>query len=44
MADKNDMNSMAPEEYSELKKQEKAEVFELLSDATQKLLSPGRMK
>ena len=35
---------MAPEEYSELKKQEKAEVFDLLSDATQKLLSPGKLK
>ena len=44
MADRNDMNSMAPEEYSELKRKEKAEVFELLSDATQKLLSPGRLK
>ena len=43
MADRNDMNSMAPEEYSELKKQERAEVFDLLSDATQKLLS-GRYK
>ena len=44
MADRNDMNSMAPEEYSELKKQERAEVFDLLSDATQKLLLPGRLK
>ena len=44
MADRIDMNSMAPEEYSEIKKQERAEVFDLLSDATQKLLSPGRLK
>ena len=35
---------MSPDEYSELKRQEKAEVFDLLSDATQKLLSPDRLK
>ena len=44
MADRNDMNRMSSEEYTELKKQEKAEVFELLSDATQKLLSGDRLK
>lgn len=44
MADRNDTKRMAPEEYSELKRQEKAEVFDLLSDATQKLLDPGRLK
>ena len=44
MADRNDMDRMNPEEYSEFKKQEKAEVFELLSAATQKLLSPDRLK
>lgn len=31
-------------EYAELKRQEKAEVFEMLSDATQKLLSGSRLK
>ena len=41
----NDVNrTMSPDEYSELKRQEKAEVFDLLSDATQKLLSPDRLK
>ena len=35
---------MSADEYSELKRQEKAEVFDLLSDATQKLLSPDRLK
>ena len=35
---------MAPEEYSELKRQEKAEVFELLSAATQKLIRPEGLK
>lgn len=35
---------MAPEEYSELKRQEKAEVFELLSAATQKLIRPDGLK
>ena len=44
MADRIDMNSIAPEEYSEIKKQERADVFDLLSDASQKLLSPGRLK
>ena len=41
----NDVNrTMSADEYSELKRQEKAEVFELLSDATQKLLSPDRLR
>lgn len=44
MADRNDVSSMAPEEYSELKRQEKAEVFELLSAATQKLIRPDGLK
>ena len=44
MADRNEMNMMEPEEYSELKRQEKAEVFDLLSDATQKLLKPESLK
>ena len=44
MADRNDTKKMASEDYSELKRQEKAEVFDLLSDATQKLLDPGRLK
>ena len=44
MADRNDMNMMEPEEYSELKRQEKAEVFDILSDATQKLLKPENLK
>lgn len=44
MADRNDVNSMAPEEYSELKRQEKAEVFDLLSAATQKLIRPEGLK
>ena len=44
MADRNDVRSMAPEEYSELKRQEKAEVFELLSAATQKLIRPDGLK
>jgi len=44
MADRNDMNMMEPEEYSEFKRQEKAEVFDLLSDATQKLLNPENLK
>ena len=35
---------MAPEEYSELKRQEKAEVFDLLSAATQKLIRPEGLK
>ena len=41
----NDVNrTMNPDEYSELKRQEKTEVFDLLSDATQKLLSPDKLK
>jgi len=44
MADRNDMNRMDAEEYSELKRQEKAEMFDLLSDATQKLLSGSKLK
>ena len=41
----NDVNrTMSPDEYSELKRQEKAEVFDLLSDATQKLLSPDKLR
>lgn len=41
----NDMDrTMAPEEYSEIKKKERAEIFDLLSDATQKLLSGSRLK
>jgi len=44
MADRNDVSSMAQEEYSELKRQEKAEVFELLSAATQKLIRPDGLK
>ena len=44
MTDRKDMNRMSPDEYSELKKQEKAEVFELLSDATQKLLSGSKLQ
>ena len=44
MADRNDMNMMEPEKYTELKRQEKAEVFDLLSDATQKLLKPESLK
>ena len=41
----NEVNrTMSADEYSELKRQEKAEVFDLLSDATQKLLSPDRLK
>lgn len=44
MADRNDVSSMAPEEYSELKRQEKAGVFELLSAATQKLIRPDGLK
>ena len=44
MTDRNDMNMMEPEEYSELKRQEKAEVFDLLSNATQKLLKPENLK
>lgn len=44
MAERNDVSSMAPEEYSELKRQEKAEVFDLLSAATQKLIRPEGLK
>ena len=45
MTDRNDeYKVMNANEYSELRKQEKAEVFDLLSDATQKLLSPDRLK
>ncbi len=45
MAEREDMNvSMNSDEYSELKRQEKTEVFELLSDATQKLLKPENLK
>ena len=44
MADRNEMNMMEPEEYTELKRQEKTEVFDLLSDATQKLLRPENLK
>ena len=44
MTDKNDRNGIGPEEYSELKKQEKAEVFELLSSSTQKLLSADKLR
>ena len=45
MTDRNeDYKVMNINEYSELRKQEKAEVFDLLSDATQKLLSPDRLK
>ena len=44
MTDRNDMSRMSPDEYSEFKKQEKAEVFELLSDATQKLISPEGLR
>ena len=44
MTDSNDKSMMSPDEYLELKRQEKAEVFDLLSDATQKLLSPNMLK
>ena len=45
MTDRNDVNkTMSTDEYSELKRQEKAEVFELLSEATQKLISPEGLK
>lgn len=45
MTDKHEMNTeLSTEEYSEFKKQEKAEVFDLLSDATQKLLRPENLK
>lgn len=45
MADRNDSNrTMSADEYSELKKQEKAEVFDLLSASTQKLLSGDNLK
>lgn len=36
--------NMTSDEYAELKRQEKAEVFELLSEATQKLISPEGLK
>lgn len=45
MSEREDLNvSMSSDEYSELKRQEKAEVFDILSDATQKLLKPENMK
>ena len=44
MTERSEMNRMNPDEYSELKKQEKAEVFELLSSSTQKLLSAEKLK
>lgn len=45
MAEREDINvSMSSDEYSELKRQEKADVFELLSASTQKLLSGSRLK
>ena len=45
MAEKEDMNmTMSEDEYSELKRQEKAELFDLLSDATQKLLSGSKLR
>ena len=45
MTEINNVNrTMSADEYSELKKQEKTEVFDLLSDATQKLLSPDRLR
>ena len=45
MTDRNDVNrTMSADEYSELKKQEKAAVFELLSEATQKLISPEGLR
>ena len=41
----NDVNrTMSVDEYSEFKRQEKAEVFELLSGATQKLISPKGLR
>ena len=37
-------NNMTSKEYADLKRQEKAEVFETLSAATQKLLSGSKLK
>ena len=44
MTGNNVNRTMSADEYSELKRQEKAEVFELLSEATQKLLSPEALR
>ena len=44
MTDRNDKSRMSPDEYSEFKKQEKAEVYDLLSEATQKLISPEGLR
>ena len=45
MTGKNDVSrTISADEYSELKREEKTEVFDLLSNATQKLLSPDRLK
>lgn len=44
MAERNDENRIDPVEYRELKNQEKSEVFEILSDSTQKLLSGSKLK
>ena len=44
MADRKEILEMDPEEYSEFKRQEKDEVFEMLSDATQKLVSGSYLR
>ena len=41
----NEVNrNISADEYSELKRQEKTEVFDLLSNATQKLISPEGLR
>ena len=44
MADRDENRTISSDEYAEFKRQEQAEVFDMLSDATQKLLSPDRLK